>query len=80
LAEIFFGTIYIDTIAAASLDVIPPWISFTESANCYADNQAPFSGSTTQGSWNYLWEVTYEEACDDECKQWTTTYGDSVVV
>ena len=79
-AEIFFGAIYFDAIAAASLDVIPPWISFAEGANYYADNQAPFSGSTTQGSWNCPREVTYEEACDDESKQWTKSYVDQVAV
>ena len=84
VAEIFFDTMYINTIttssAASSPDVDLPWISFAEGSDYHANNQTPFSGSTTQGSWNYPWEVTYEEACDDEYKQWTKSYVDQVAV
>ena len=72
IAKIFFGAINVDAIAASSAssssDVDPLWISFAEGAKYCADIQALFSGSTTQGSWNYPWEAACEEVCDDDDK------------
>ena len=84
MAEIFFGAMYVDasrtSSTASSLDVDPLWISFAKGAGYHANNQTPFSGSATQDSWNCPWEVTYEEACDDEYKQWAKSYVDQVAV